>query len=244
MAFSRQFKGETWFMRLPTGEIEHLSGTQLEAAFRCGLAGRGTPVRTVSSPVWTTLGEAAEIEDGPRDDVSSLAPISLQSSAPDLEVGHDEDTQWLVRNYGAPEALRPARSRPIFGLVAAAGALALLVFVSTKIPASDIGRRAAAGTQSLEASAPAAKVRSLDHHATELLRTVRAPSERLSAEQRYRLRMRGPERSYGRSVVGTPINAPGPRPKHSRSAPGAETRSSSSPFVDSTNRFDPLNGAL
>lgn len=241
MAFSRRFKGETWFMRLPTGEVEHLSGTQLEAAFRCGLAGPRTAVRSVSSPLWTTLGEAAEIDDSARGDVSSLAPISLQSSDPDLEIGHDDDTRWFVRNYGAAESLRPTRSGPILGLVAAAGALAMLVFASTQVPAS-LGHRAAASTQSLETPAP--KVRGLDHQGIEMLRTQRGPVERLTAEQRYRLRTRGPERSYGRPVVGTPLDAPRARTKPTRRAPASENDTSSSPFVNSTNRFDPLNGAL
>ena len=49
-------------MRLPTGEVEVATATALEAAFRCGLVDVHTPVRSMSSPVWTTLGELAELD--------------------------------------------------------------------------------------------------------------------------------------------------------------------------------------
>src|SRR5690348_17043775 len=107
MAFPRGFRGQTWFVQLPSGEIEVVSSSALERAFQCGLVDARTPVRAFATPLWTTLGDAASLEEGEPSTISSLAPMSMASIPP-----ADDSAQWRVGSY-AEITFEPRKSRSI-----------------------------------------------------------------------------------------------------------------------------------
>ena len=107
MAFPRHFKRETWYARLPSGDVELLSASALENAFSCGLVDARTPVRTPSSTTWTTLHEAADFEPGERTSVASLTPTSMEVLPSDEGVG----ARYTINDRDLdPRAIRGSRT--------------------------------------------------------------------------------------------------------------------------------------
>jgi hypothetical protein len=55
--------GELWFVKLPNGDVHHVTLDQLDAAFQGGHINENTPVLADGATTWTTLGQAAGLED-------------------------------------------------------------------------------------------------------------------------------------------------------------------------------------
>jgi hypothetical protein len=70
--------GELWFVKLPNGAVHHVTLDQLDAAFEAGHIDARTPVLSDGATQWTTLGEAAGLEDAP----VAPAPVAAPSPTP------------------------------------------------------------------------------------------------------------------------------------------------------------------
>jgi hypothetical protein len=237
MAFNRKFKTETWFMRLPSGEIEIAEAAALERAFRCGLADGRTPVLAVGGKVWTTLAEAAELETPPL----SVFPDALETGEPAADLANG--AQWHVRNEDDETQFRAATKRSRYAVLGIAIA-AVLASTGLGVAWADSNGALTVPPQTdLHASGepqPAASrnlrnakdMEDVPHHSQRDL-------ERLSKEQQRRLReldlarrMRGDDkRDAKRIAAGKPIVIP-------------YSEVSNDPFAKSVSAFDPLNGAL
>jgi len=236
MAFPRSFKNEIWFMRLPSGEVEVTTAGDLESAFRCGLADARTPVRSVSSTIWTTLAEVAEIDTCDSHSLGSLLPVAVDEPAADLVSG----ASWRVRPDDPSHALRSGAGRFLRG-VALVGVLAMAAFggsLLTPDGARHHDHEARVPTNDREtfeltkvALHPHAKLtpaeelakRKLERRLREADAVRRA--EAIAAPRRTKLRQE--QRST------TPV---GPRPAAGTARGG--------PFTNGGDRFDPLNGSL
>jgi hypothetical protein len=248
MAFPRSFKAQTWFVRLSNGEIESATARELERSFNCGLVDSRTQVRAVGTHVWTTLGKAAEIKDGPTGSLSSAASLSpvaideLDEAPPQTDV----DMPWHVRNFGAAAPLRSGVGRPIASIVAVA-AIGCMVAVAMRFSSGsgiDFTTRSQAMMEgaSEPAAAPSTPVlpvrvlreseqaspRDAERFAKQEIRYLR--------ELDYARRMRGDDKPRpGRLTSRTPVTPPIPvRPSFIKSEPAPH----------SSNPHDPLNGIL
>jgi hypothetical protein len=195
MAFPRSFKNETWYMRLPSGEVELVTANVLERAFQCGLVDARTPVRSVAAPVWVPLQEAAELDPGPPMSMTSLSPMALETALSDEEVG----ARWLVRERDLdPRAVRASRL-PILGGALALVAAVAVVALGIGQPTNDLASHVAAANAPMAIEVTSAAPRPSRPDVTEHEHPTRVFDERLTAAQRwklrdldYRRRMRGP----------------------------------------------------
>ena len=238
MAFNRKFKTETWFMRLPSGEIEITDATALERAFRCGLVDGRTAVLAVGAKVWTTLAEAAELETPPM----SVFPDALETGEPAADLANG--APWHIRNEDDETNFRVATKRSRYAVLGIAIA-AVLASTGVGVAWADSNgvltvplqteMRAHAHAHAHAASRALRNAKDMEdvpHHSQRDL-------ERLSKEQQRRLReidlarrMRGDDKRDARRIAaGKPIVTP-----------YAEV--SNDPFAKSVSAFDPLNGSL
>ncbi|AKU94236.1 hypothetical protein AKJ09_00900 [Labilithrix luteola] len=234
MAFPRAFRGQTWFVQLPSGEIEVVTSSALERAFHCGLVSARTPVRAFATPIWTTLGEAASFEDGEPSTISSLAPIAMASIPP-----ADDSAQWRVGSY-LETMFEPPKSRTIGAVAMMMGAVMALAAVGiARIPNAIAGAGASHAAALARESPKAPEAMALPPPApipppTPMPAAAPAPSasaKHLTNEQRYRLRMQDAAQRWA------------PRDKtHSKSRTPIEPPSDR--LLRGGSRFDPLNGAL
>ena len=249
MAFPRSFKSQTWFVRLSSGEIESATSSELERSFDCGLVDARTQVRAVGTHVWTTLGVAAEIKDGPMGSLSSAASLS-PVAMDELEVTPqtDIDMPWHVRNFGDAKAFKTGVGRPLASLAAVAviGCVLALGLRFSAATGIDFSTRSQAMAQG--ASEPAAlPVLVVPQAFPRVLRESEQASPRAAerfAKQEIRSlreldlarRRRGDDKPRpGRVTSRTPVTPPIPvRPSFIRSEP---IQRGGSPF-------DPLNGLL
>jgi len=243
MAFPRSFKNETWFMRLPTGEVEVVTASALERAFRCGLADARTPVRSVASPVWTTLAEAAEIDTSDPRAPGSLLPVALdEEPAADLASGKP----WQVRTEVDPRTFRSSAGRIVTG-AAALACVALVALGASRAPDVSASRATSAmGRGDGDAAHPRAPAGVVD--ARELHRPTKDEPQGAasSAEVERRLREMDALRRANEAAAPRPLV----HPKRSRTPlapplrPAGKGSGASSPFTNGGSRHDPLNGAL
>jgi hypothetical protein len=228
-------------MRLSTGEVELVTPAALQRAFKCGLVNARTPVREIGGHVWTTLGDAAEITDGPRGELSSLAPMAIDEAdvvAADLENG----LRWHVRQDADPKAFRGSRLRAVGALLAATAAIAAVAVLGARVPVNDLQEHVAAARMAQEARAEleadalatARKARPV----LDLIWTEEEPEERLSEDQKRRLIER--DTAMLQHGIGLPTS-------RSLMAP----RGAKDPFANSSKApshqndpWDPLNGAF
>jgi hypothetical protein len=231
MAFPRSFKRETWYLRLPSGEIEVATATSLQRAFDCGLVDFRTPVRAFGSHTWTTMLEAAKLEV-PASPALSLSPIALDTPAADLVEVH-----WQSRNEVDPKAFKHSRTTPVLVALLASCALAAVALFGDKVPvlASNASMQLEAASV-IPVTPREPRSAQTTKHDLESLPTTKNTEPRWTKVQRHRLaeldyvtRTQRPKSSFVKPLL----------PK-----PGA----SEDPFArKSTNvsrRGDPLDGSL
>ncbi len=227
-------------MRLPTGEVEVATASALENAFRCGLADARTPVRAVSSPVWTSLAEVAEIDTSDPRSLGSLLPVAVEEPAVDLADGR----KWDSRTDIDARMFHP-RVRRIATVMVAVASLGLAIFCGTQISAHVPKLRAMATRQAAQhlgaagASRPSAATgtRKTLTNEDELFQPANEARKKLDAKdfERELRDMDKARRKYERTHARrgkrsrTPVEPPEPK---------------ANPFSDSGHRMDPLNGAL
>lgn len=132
-----------WRVQLSTGEIRMMTLEALDEAFDEGLIDARVPVLPPGASAWTTLGEAAGLDDEtPPEQAPSLSPIAISppsstSCVPDVD---ERSSPRLDLDLDLPEELvfaARSRRRAIFGGIAGVGALALaLAVVAGKVGGS------------------------------------------------------------------------------------------------------------
>jgi hypothetical protein len=237
MAFPRRIKDDTWFMRLPTGEVEIVTASALEDAFHCGLADARTPVRSVACPVWTSLAEVAEIDTSDPSSLGSLLPVALEEPAADLARGK----AWSVRTDLDASAFTSGRRGVIGAGLAIAGLLALMVFGGSQLPdpAPSTAAGGAAAEMTAHARAPRAPTNAIElcwetKEEREPPITRAALEARLHEMDALRVASEAAHRHHGRRAKRSRTSLEAPRGYH---APAG-------PFTNGGDPRDPLNGAL
>ncbi len=75
--------GELWYVRLPNGDVHHVTVDQLDTAFEAGHVDADTLVLADGSTQWTRLGEAAGLDDeAPPTPAPRAMPVMSPTPAP------------------------------------------------------------------------------------------------------------------------------------------------------------------
>lgn len=176
MAFPRRFKREIWYLRLPSGEIEIVTPTALQRAFECGLVDVRTPVRAFGAHTWTTMAEAAQLDVPGSPSIASLAPMAFDAPAADLGAG----ALWQSRKDVDPRAFKPSRAPALAAL------LISVSFVGVALLGADAdASNSLSGTAESTSLTCTTRARPPMH---DLLRAVKPEAERLTEDQKRRLR--------------------------------------------------------
>lgn len=119
---------ELWRVQLSTGEIRMMTLDALDRAFDEGLIDARVPVLPPGASAWTTLGEAAGLDDCPTEETPSLSPMAVASAAPSSALIVPPSDTKLDLDLDLPDnfdELRPRRGRGL-AVVGVASALALV----------------------------------------------------------------------------------------------------------------------
>lgn len=242
MAFSRSFKNQTWFVRLPSGEIEVSTAAALERSFKCGLVSARAPVRAVGANLWTTLGEAAGLDpDAPAH--SSLSPMALDTpEGPPPSLMPDDPDLYRRGPAFDERAFRPrvGRITATFLAVASVAGLAfgLVRYPNALFPSraklAEVGKTAAV----LAAQPPPpAETMCVPGPPTDF---IGPPPPRLTEEQILRLR----EADYALRMSGEHKSSLRRRRSRTPVEPPSRHHGKADPIQQNHDPFDPLNGAL
>jgi hypothetical protein len=224
---------DLWEVQTDDGQLHTITLDQLDAAFEAEMVSASTLVRPRGATSWQPLSVMAGLDDAdaPAETATtSLAPMVVASDA------HASVIPGPVVANGPPpfdldldeHALRPKRGKAIFAVVGGVAALAFIAALGvTKLTTE---KAAAAGGVTQAVAAPAALVPAAAPTDTA------TPSERLTEEQKKALLDADKARAAARKA-----KAP---PPSSVKAARRNKGTSSSPFVQGGNKYDPLNGAL
>jgi hypothetical protein len=69
--------GELWFVKLPNGDVHHVTLDQLDTAFQAGHIDANTQVLSDGATEWTTLGRAAGLDEAPSAAAPSPTPAPV-----------------------------------------------------------------------------------------------------------------------------------------------------------------------
>lgn len=237
----QQTNDELWRVQLGSGELRTMTLDALDRAFDEGAVDAHTPVLAPGAASWTTLGEAAGLEEPTEkpEQTPSLSPLTTSSDAPrapaserptlpdpELDASGDLDLDALS-----------SRSRRRPALVVAAIAATLAVGAAIALVASQLGAPAV-GSDVKAAAAVQAPLAATPLPPPAMKESAPPGEQRLSEEQRKRLleadKARGDRpRAGGARAVEKPH-----APKRTKQP------KSSGPLLNGGDRFDPLNGAL
>jgi hypothetical protein len=128
---------ELWRVQLSTGEIRMMTLEALDQAFDEGLIDARVPVLAPGASAWTTLGEAAGLDDVPTEQTPSLSPVALAapSSAQILPTESQLDMRAELDLPDSFEELAPRRR----GLMIGAAVAALAVAATIAVVAGKVG---------------------------------------------------------------------------------------------------------
>ncbi len=237
---------DLWRVQLATGEVRVMSLDALDDAFQSGLITESTPVLPPGGAAWTKLADAAGL-DHPSppatsdNNVPSVAPMAVNVaestgdatpyanhspySLPDLDIDAMSD-----------EAFKPKRGR-IFAVIG----LAVVLVVGLGFAATKAGNIAGAASNSLSAPGgdKAAAAAAAPPPAAVDVNTA-APAKTLTDEQKAKLA----EADKAREAAAAARDAKRAKDRPSGPARRGPREKSSQPFVNSGNKYDPLNGAL
>ena len=229
---------ELWRVQLSTGEIRMMTLDALDRAFDEGLIDARVPVLPPGASAWTTLGEAAGLDDCPTEQSPSLSPLAISSAAASPTASPTEESN-ADRDLDLPDSfdeLRPRRSRAlVIGGVASALALAATVAVlagklGSSMPAAADVKAAAA----VEAPPPAA-VETLPPPAPK-----EEPKQGLSDWQKRMLL----DADKARDDKARPKSQERAEKAGQQQKKKPQPPTTSSGLLNGGDKFDPLNGAL
>lgn len=148
---------ELWRVQLGTGEVRMMTLDGLDRAFDEGLIDANAPVLAPGSMTWTTLGQAAGLDDqGTSDQTPSLSPVAISSASPTTHFTPPTPAFDLDLPDSSMLELRPRRRGLLFGGIAAAlvAAAALAVVVGKVGSAVGHDVKATSAMQAPAAAAP------------------------------------------------------------------------------------------
>lgn len=234
---------DLWRVQLGTGEIRAMSLDALDEAFQAGIIDEGTPVLAPGATSWTKLADAAGLDapmqDMPDANVPSVAPLAVSVDASSAHhfgrhvvPAPDASLPDLDLDSLEPDAFKPKRGRVFVGIGLAVMLVGGLGFAATRLGSITSGVSA---TSSLSAPPPAkAAAATPPPEAVDL--NAATQGKTLTEEQRQKLIDADKAREA----------AAAQKRKDRPTAPArrAPMEKSGTPFVNSGNKYDPLNGAL
>ena len=234
---------DLWRVQLATGEIRVMSLDALDDAFQSGLITESTPVLPPGAAAWTKLADAAGLdsaapEGAPQNNVPSVAPMAVN-------VGETTGnaTPYEMSPYSLPDldidAMHDEAFKPKKGRVFAVIGLAIVLVGGLGFAATKAGNVASSASDSLSAPAAEKAAAAQPPPAAVDVNTV-APAKTLTDEQKAKLA----EADKAREAAAAAREAKRAKDRPSAPARRGPREKSSQPFVNSGNKFDPLNGAL
>ena len=232
---------DLWRVQLATGEVRVMSLDALDDAFQSGLITESTPVLPPGGAAWTKLADAAGLDApaAPDGNVPSVAPMAVSVaestgdatpyanhspySLPDLDIDAMND-----------EAFKPKKGR-IFAVIG----LAVVLVGGLGFAATKAGNIAGSASNSLSAPGADKAAAAAPPPAAVDVNTA-APAKTLTDEQKAKLA----EADKAREAAAAAAAAKRAKDRPSGPARRGPREKSSQPFVNSGNKYDPLNGAL
>ena len=232
---------DLWRVQLATGEVRVMSLDALDDAFQSGLITESTPVLPPGAAAWTKLADAAGLDApaAPDGNVPSVAPmaVSVAESTGDA-TPYANDSPYSLPDLDI-DAMNDEAFKPKRGRVFAAIGLAVVLVGGLGFAATKAGNIAGAASNSL--SAPGAeKAAAAGPPPAAVDVNTAAPAKTLTDEQKTKLA----EADKAREAAAAARDAKRAKDRPSGPARRGPREKSSQPFVNSGNKYDPLNGAL
>jgi hypothetical protein len=232
---------ELWRVQLGTGEIRLMTLDALDHAFNEGHIDARVPVLPPGASSWTTLGEAAGLEDDvPRSmDTPSLSPVAIsgpRSVAPPA-LGSEPGSALDLDLPDTFDELRPRRRSRIFGGVAAAGAAAVMLAVVAARLGSSMPTTSDVKAAAVQAPPAAVETIPTKAEAKEEAKAVETGGNQGLSDWQKRMLLdadKARETKARARSSGKATRAPAARPAKPKSGG----------LLNGGDRFDPLNGAL
>jgi hypothetical protein len=236
---------DLWRVQLATGEVRVMSLDALDDAFQSGLITESTPVLPPGAVAWTKLADAAGLDASPppadAGNVPSVAPMAVSLS----DTGDATPTSYANQSpYSLPDldidAMHDEAFKPKKGRGLAVIGLAVVLVGGLGFAATKVGNISSSASNSLSISAaPVAPAAAQPPPAAVDVNTG-APAKTLTDEQKAKLA----EADKAREAASAAAAAKRAKDRPSGPARRGPREKSSQPFVNSGNKFDPLNGAL
>lgn len=217
---------ELWRVQLSTGEIRTMTLDELDRAFDEGLIDPRVPVLPPGASAWTTLGEAAGLNETPTEQAPSLTPVAISSATPtpaptEVSSGATSDLPDTFDERGPPR-----RRRLLVGGVAGTVALAAMALValrgSSPTPTVDVNTASAVQAPPAVDPLPAPEPKEAKQGLSDWQKRMLLDADKAREEK---ARAKNQER----------VNKAGPHKKSPKSSSG---------LLNGGDKFDPLNGAL
>jgi len=232
---------DLWRVQLATGEVRVMSLDALDDAFQSGLITESTPVLPPGAAAWTKLADAAGLDApaAPDGNVPSVAPMAVSVA----ESTGDATPYANHSPYSLPDldidAMNDEAFNPKRGRVFAAIGLAVVLVGGLGFAATKAGNIAGAASNSLSAPGAEKAAAAAPPPAAVDVNTA-APAKTLTDEQKTKLA----EADKAREAAAAARDAKRAKDRPSGPARRGPREKSSQPFVNSGNKYDPLNGAL
>lgn len=232
---------DVWRVQLATGEVRVMSLDALDDAFQSGLITESTPVLPPGAAAWTKLADAAGLDApaAPDGNVPSVAPMAVSVA----ESTGDATPYANNSPYSLPDldidAMNDEAFKPKRGRIFAAIGLAVVLVGGLGFAATKAGNIAGAASNSLRAPGAEKAAAAAPPPAAVDVNTA-APAKTLTDEQKAKLA----EADKAREAAAAARDAKRAKDRPSGPARRGPREKSSQPFVNSGNKYDPLNGAL
>lgn len=217
---------DLWSVKLTTGEVRAMSLDALDEAFQAGELTEATPVLPPGATSWTTLADAAGLDAPPAEAVASIAPVAMSVAEP---AGRTPAVE-LDLDALPDEAFKPKKGRML--AVAAVGLAVVggLGFAALRVANLETKVQGAQAVNAVAAAVPPPAAVDLGEA---------APARVLTDEQKARLA----EADKAREAAAAAAAA---KRAKDRPATGgaAKHKPGAAPFVNSGDKYDPMNGAL
>lgn len=236
---------DLWRVQLATGEVRVMSLDALDDAFQSGLITESTPVLPPGAAAWTKLADAAGLDaptppaapEGAAGNVPSLAPMAVSLSDTGNATPYANQSPYSLPDLDI-DAMHDEAFKPKRGRVLAFIGLAVVLVGGLGFAATKVGNISSSASNSL--SAPAVQAAAAQPPPAAVDVNTGAPAKTLTDEQKAKLA----EADKAREAASAAAAAKRAKDRPSGPARRGPREKSSQPFVNSGNKFDPLNGAL
>lgn len=238
---------DIWRVQLATGEVRIMSLDELDRAFDAGYISARTNVLAPGSMTWTTLGDAAGLEDPQVEPTPSLSPMAIASphGQPSYTFPQiPQQTGLAMHSFGVDDDadFAPRKKRGlIFGFVIAAAAAACAFAVTTGklggVIASTQTTSAAAVAPPVEQKLPAAaitpKVEERKEEAKPAGIADDLKKKLLDADKEREAKLKAKAEKAGKGLK-----------RRVRGNGGEGGSKEDKPLVQGGDKYDPLNGSI